>query len=216
LAGSRKRFWLAVGLLTVAIIYRHLLWPGTAPTSSRVDLRQVPGRIGQWQGTDEALEDRILEVLGLDAYLQRRYLDRHGHMLWLYIGYYLHQRQGKGIHSPKHCYPGAGWSIVEKGVEEVALKDPGRPSIRAHRIIFQREETRQMVLYWFQSTDRIVHSEYAQRFYMVLDAIMRGRTDGALVKVSAPVEGDAGVTLEYLKVFVRESYPFIHEALSGD
>jgi EpsI family protein len=216
LAGSRKRFWLTVGLLTAAVIYRHLLWPGPAPTADRADLKEIPRRIGRWQGVDETLEERVLEVLGLDAYLQRRYLDPGGHMLWLYIGYYLHQRQGKGIHSPRHCYPGAGWSIVEKGVEEVRLQDPDRPGIRAHRIIFQREGTRQVVLYWFQSTDRIVHSEYAQRFYMVLDAVWKGRTDGALVKVSAPVQDDVGSTLERLKDFVRESYPFIHRALSDD
>jgi len=217
LAGSQKRFWLAIGLLTAAIIYRHLLWPGTAPTSNLADLGKVPHRIGQWQGADEALEEHILEVLGLDAYLQRRYLDRQGHLLWLYIGYYLNQRQGKGIHSPKHCYPGAGWSIVEKGVEEVVLEDPERSLIRTHRIVFQREGTRQVVLYWFQSTDRIVHSEYAQRFYMVLDAVVRGRTDGALVKVSAPVQDDTESTLERLKDFVREAYPSLDEAFrTGD
>ena len=209
MAGAQKRYWLAVGLLTAAIIYRHILWPGAAPTSMRIDLGLVPHRIGQWQGVDQALEDRILEVLGLDAYLQRQYLDRRGHLLWLYVGYYLHQQQGKGIHSPQHCYPGAGWSIIEKGVEEVPLKDQDRSLIRAHRIIFQREGTRQVVLYWFQSTDRIVHSEYAQRFYMVLDAILQGRTDGALVKVSAPVQDDTDSTLERLKAFVGEAYPFI-------
>lgn len=216
MAVSQKKYWLVVGLLTAAIIYRHLLWPGTSAPPDRVGLGEIPHRIGQWQGVDQALEDRILEVLGLDAYLQRQYLDHQGHALWLYIGYYLHQRQGKGIHSPKHCYPGAGWSIVEKGVEEIPLKDRDRPLIRAHRIVFQREGTRQVVLYWFQSTDRIVHSEYAQRFYMVLDAMLRGRTDGALVKVSAPVQDDADSTLERLKVFVGQAYPFIHHALSGD
>ena len=212
MADSRKRYWLAVGLLTAAVIYRHLLWPGASAAPDRVDLGEIPRRIGQWQGIDEILEDRILEVLDLDAYLQRRYLDRRGNMLWLYIGYYLHQRQGKGIHSPKHCYPGAGWSIVEKGVEEIPLNDQDRPLIRAHRIVFQREGVQQVILYWFQSTDRIVHSEYAQRFYMVVDAMLRGRTDGALVKVSAPVQDDIEGTLARLKGFIRDAYPFINES----
>jgi len=216
LAGFRKRYWLAVGLLTAAIIYRHLLWPGGSPVSAGAALQEVPHRVGRWNGVDQPLERRVLDVLGLDAYLQRQYIDDRGNMLWLYIGYYLQQRQGKGIHSPKHCYPGAGWSIVEKGVEIVALENPAVPVIRANRIIFQREGTRQVVLYWFQSTDRIVHSEYAQRFYLVLDAISRGRTDGALIKVSAPVQDDTDSTVERLKDFIRHTYPAIHHALSGD
>jgi EpsI family protein len=202
--------------LTAAIIYRHLLWPGGTAVSARVDLPGVPHQIGAWHGVDQPLDQRVLDVLGLDAYLQRRYSDDRGNLLWLYVGYYLQQRQGKGIHSPKHCYPGAGWSIVEKGVEVVPLGSPAVPAIRANRIIFQKEGTRQVVLYWFQSADRIVRSEYAQRFYLVVDAISRGRTDGALVKVSAPVRNDTAVTLERLKTFIQEAYPYVSRALSHD
>jgi EpsI family protein len=215
LADLQKRYWLVAGLLTATIIYRHLLFPGPGPMSAESMLQGVPYRVGPWYGVDQPLEERVLDVLGLDAYLQRRYADDRGNSLWLYVGYYLHQRQGKGIHSPKHCYPGAGWSMLEKGTETVFLGDQGSGVIKVNRILFQKDEARQIILYWFQSADRIVQSEYAQRFYLIWDAIGLGRTDGALVKVSAPVGDDASEALDQLKSFIRDVYPFLSRSLSN-
>ena len=211
----QKKYWLAVILLTAGILFQHLLYRPANTLSAQGTLQGVPYQVGGWQGVDQPLERHVLDVLGLDAYVQRRYLDDRGRVLWLYVGYYHHQRQGKGIHSPKHCYPGAGWSMVEKGTETVSIPGEDPNEITVNRIVFQREGARQVILYWFQSTHRIVHSEYAQRLYLVLDAIVHHRTDGALVKVSAPISGDPGEALAAQKEFIKLIFPDLRKSLSG-
>jgi EpsI family protein len=216
MAVVQKKYWVVFGLLLAAILYRYALSRGSGLPPERIDLLEVPQQVGNWRGTDQPLEQRILEMLGLDAYIQRKYVDHSGKALWLYVGYYQQQRQGKGIHSPKHCYPGAGWSLVEKGVESVPLNGDGREMILVNRMIFQKDRAKQLILYWFQSSNRIAHSEYTHRIYMVLDAIIFNRTDGALVKVSAPVAGNLAEVLDYQKEFIREIYPSLKRDLAGE
>ena len=210
----QRRYWIALSLLLAAILFQQLIWRSAGSVSDQVTLEGVPYQLGGWSGMDQPLDQRVLDVLGLDAYLQRQYLDVDGRVLWLYVGYYRNQRQGKGIHSPKHCYPGAGWVLVEKGTETIALRDDVSRSIVVNRLIFQKEGFKQAIFYWYQSADRIVHSDYAQRLYVVVDAILHGRTDGALVKVVTPVASTQAEALDVQREFIRQIYPFLHQSLA--
>ena len=81
---------------------------------ARQSLANFPSQIGEWQsGGEEPLDDDVLQVLGVDEYVNRTYVDRAGLPLNLYIGYYASQRQGSTIHSPQNCLPGSGWQPVE-------------------------------------------------------------------------------------------------------
>ena len=215
MAVIQKRYWVAVILIIATIFYRQVLSRGSGQLSDQIEFQDVPQQVGSWRGTDQPMEQRVLDVLGLDAYIQRKYTDDDGRILWLYVGYYRLQQQGKGIHSPKHCYPGAGWSMLDKGVESIPLDEDGLHAIVVNRVVFQRDGVKQVILYWFQSSNRIVHSEYAQRIYLVLDAILFNRTDGALVKVSSPVTGSLTEVLAQQKEFIKQTYPFLKRSFSG-
>jgi len=215
MAVIQKRYWIVFGLLIAVILYRHALSRGSGLPSEQTELPGIPYQVGSWWGTDQPIDQRVLDVLGLDAYIQRKYVDNQDRVLWFYVGYYRNQRKGKGIHSPKHCYPGVGWSMVDQEIESIPLDDGDQGTISANRMIFQKDEVKQVVLYWFQSSNRIVHSEYAQRIYLVLDAILFNRTDGALVKVSAPLTGNFTEVLDYEKEFIKHIYPFLKKSLSG-
>jgi EpsI family protein len=215
MATLRKKYWVIFGLLILAILGRYAINRGAGLPPDEVNLRNIPYQVDGWQGTDQALDEKVRQELGLDEYIQRRYVDQQGQSVWLYVGYYRQQRQGKGIHSPKHCYPGAGWSIMQKGLENISVSDQQKDPIRVNRILFQKEDAKQIVLYWYQSPDRIVHSEYAQRFYMVLDAIVTNRTDGALIKISAPVFGNLEDVIDYQKKFIQLIFPSLQKELSG-
>jgi EpsI family protein len=41
-----------------------------------------------------------------------------------------------------------------------------------------------LVVYWYQSRDRAVASEYEARFYLIADSIRFNRSDGSLIRVS--------------------------------
>jgi len=172
-------------------------------------------QIGDWRGVQEPPFDaNILAVLGVDDYLTRAYFapDRSG--VGLYIGYYGSQRQGDTMHSPLNCMPGAGWEPLSQTMMplSVAADTSGAAShIVINRYVIQKGLDRQLVLYWYQSHGRVVASEYWGKYYLVRDAMRLNRTDGALVRVIAPIVGDEGESnAEGTAVrFVKAMFPLL-------
>jgi EpsI family protein len=138
----------------------------------------------------------------------------------LYIGYYESQRQGDTMHSPLNCLPGAGWSPVQN--DHLSINVPvslgtttgaRERSIEVNRYIIEKGVDRQVVLYWYQSHGRVVASEYWGKIYMVVDAIRINRTDGALVRVVAPiVTSQEDAELDAVD-FVRVLFPSLERYL---
>jgi EpsI family protein len=59
-----------------------------------------------------------------------------------------------------------------------------------NRYVVARDTERSVVLYWYQSHDRVVASEYKARFWSIADAIRLNRTDTALVRVVVPIHNE--------------------------
>jgi len=152
----------------------------------REPLAAMPMSIAGWTGHDAgAFDEKVMRVLAVDDYVNRVYVAPDRRFAGLYIGYYRSQREGDTIHSPLNCLPGAGWEPVKK--ERVTI-DGGSGPVLVNRFTIEKGLERQVVMYWYQSHGRIVASEYWGRAYMVLDALRLNRTDGALVRVIAPVD----------------------------
>jgi EpsI family protein len=165
------------------------------PTPIREPLALLPLEIDGWRGRIEPdFSEEITAELGADEYILRSYV-RDGTWVGLYAGFYASQRQGDTIHSPLNCLPGAGWVPIEQGRSVVPVRStPGGPerTIEINRFVIQKGLDRQVVLYWYQSRDRVVASEYWGKVYTVVDAIRHNRTDAALVRVTVPIGPDDG------------------------
>ena len=159
----------------------------------RQALAVMPMQIGDWHGIqDPPMTKAVLDVLRADDYLTRTYYTSDKAVTGLYIGYWQSQRQGDTIHSPLNCLPGAGWEPVSRSTINLAgLEGAPGASATANRYVIQKGIDRQLVLYWYQSHGRIIASEYSSKFYLVADAVRRNRTDGAIVRVIAPIAGDS-------------------------
>jgi EpsI family protein len=156
-------------------------------------LVNFPMALGDWRGVQlPPFTPSALAVLGLNDYLTRNYIgpDRTG--VNLYIGYWESQRQGDTIHSPLNCLPGAGWEPLSQTIMSVPdSRGAAGASIPVNRVVVQKGLDREMVLYWYQSHGRIIASEYSSRFYLAVDAVRLNRTDGAIVRIVAPIAGDS-------------------------
>ena len=157
----------------------------------RVSFSLFPMQLGEWQGVQRPpFTDRVLEVLGLDDYLTRYYVTPERATVDLYIGYWKSQQQGGAIHSPQNCLPGAGWEpISQRLLTFPDPRNPGAPPLSVNRYVIGKGLDRQLVLYWYQSRGRVVGSEYWSKIYLVLDAARYNRTDAALVRLVAPING---------------------------
>ena len=114
-----SRFIVIIALFIAALSVNSLL---AAPEAvvKRMALSNFPESIGEWTMVDQkAMDKQSFEILGVDDYLIRTYRNPANQFIGLYIGYFRSQKEGKGIHSPRQCLPGAGWTPLETSVYEL-------------------------------------------------------------------------------------------------
>jgi EpsI family protein len=74
---------------------------------------------------------------------------------------------------------------------------------------------KQVVYYWFDERGRKIANEYWSKWYLLTDAILKNRTDGALVRLTTPIlpgEADSDAD-ERLRSFMREVVPTLADYL---
>jgi EpsI family protein len=208
------RVAIAAGILGGGIFSLNHLSHGEAVQLRRT-FNEFPLQLGSHRGVEQGLEPAVIKVLGVTDFMMRLYTSPDRPLVWLYVGYYSSQRTGVIIHSPKQCLPGSGWSIVKS--EHVSMPMPGTPvgTITVNRVIVAKQKDRQLVLYWYQERGRVVASEYWGKAYMVWDSITRARTDGALVRISAPVVDQEEDSYRQLVEFSQRIFPLLTDYLPG-
>lgn len=198
-------------LLAAAVVFLANARKSEAPLV-RETFATFPMTIESWRAVvDPPMDDDVLKVLGVDDYLSRVYYQPGGRAVGLYMGFYASQRQGDTIHSPLNCLPGSGWEAVSQGRLQIANADGAGKDITVNRYLVQKGLDQQLVLYWYQSRNRVVASEYVSRAYLIQDAIRTNRTDGSMIRVISPVSIDSDADAqraEQLAVdFVRLIFP---------
>ena len=171
---------------------------------------EFPLEIDQWKGNKGELDRKVYNILGVEDYILANYRKNSGETVNLYVGFYQSQKEGDIIHSPKNCMPGAGWKIMDTSIETVEMADTEK-KIKTIKLLLQKGEEKQVVLYWFQSRGRIISSEYMQKIWLVIDSVTKQRTDGSFVRLISPVTVDEGETIKVLKEFINKIYPFLNE-----
>lgn len=172
-------------------------------------LRDFPTALAKWQGTEQPLSDETVRAVAVDEYLNRAYSDGTTQPIELYIGYYQSQRTDDTIHSPKNCLPGSGWNPVE--ADRVFFTAPDGKKFAVNEYIVEKGLDRDLVLYWYQSRGRVIASEYSAKVWMVLDALTRDRTDGALVRIITPQASSVPAARARAVAFAEAIYPRLGE-----
>ena len=206
------RFVLSCSLLIGALVVLHLRSTGEA-VPVRKPLDAFPLLVGDWHGREATIfELDILNVLKTSDYVMRRYVDSGGRSLWLFIGFWQTQRKGAQPHSPRNCLPGGGWEPLEATQLIVPLPRPYGP-ITVNRFLLQKDAAQQLVFYWYHSQGRAVAGEVAARVELVKNSILRNRTDGALIRITSPIDGSVTETSERLVAYVQAMNPILTEYL---
>lgn len=169
-------------LLAGTLAFSHW-FDGRLPDTLSAPLESIPTDIAGWRSiASEQMEPRHLQALKPTSYLARIYA-RGDARIAFFVGYVAVQKPGQTIHSPKHCLPGGGWEIA--GTGNIQVFERGQPLI-INRLRIRNEHDRRTVLYWYQSRNRTVASEVAAKLALFRDAIVDGRTGGALVRIIVP------------------------------
>ncbi|HEU4628293.1 MAG TPA: EpsI family protein [Gemmatimonadaceae bacterium] len=152
-------------------------------------LAQLPDPLPGYTRTDLTVPAEEARVAGMSSYTNRLYLRDSVEAFSLYVGFYENQQQGRTVHSPKNCLPGAGWEPM--AAERVAVGLPGEDSVQVNRYLIGNQlGQRALVYYWYQGRGRVAANEYAVKWNLLRDAALRRRTDEALVRLVFPVTAD--------------------------
>ncbi len=176
----------------------------------RGPLSEVPSRILGYQGLDRPVSAEEQRVAGMNSYLFREYRADSTAAFSVYVGYYEQQTQGRTIHSPRNCLPGAGWEPLAVSDREIVL---GTGRVQVRRYILAKDNARALVYYWYQGRGRISSNEYKVKWELLRDAALRGRSEEALVRIVLPLNGSEAAADSIAAATARVLIPAIERAL---
>lgn len=171
---------------------------------------EFPRVLDGWTMVNEQRMGKSSEaMLQVDDYFMRTYANRTGDRIDLYIGYFTTQKEGKGIHSPRQCLPGAGWTALEASPLLLAVTDHNPGTIEVNRHLMAKGDHRELYLFWYQGRGRSYADEYLNKLYLIWDGLTQRRTDGALVRINSMVTSSPAKALETQTAFIRLIFPLL-------
>jgi len=177
--------------------------------------RAIPMEIEGLEATRLELTAGERRILAATDYLLRNYADpgdTAASGVSLYVGYYDRQTQGKTIHSPKNCLPGAGWTALQSRPETI---DTPTGAVMVNRYVVQNGEEQALVLYWYQGRGRVASNEYVVKWELLRDAALLGRSEEALVRIVVNLDGSEDEAFDLASRMASRIVPWLSAALPG-
>jgi EpsI family protein len=177
--------WMPAGMLGLGCVLNGAIAARrVGPVPLRAPIATVAPALLGTVGTDDSVDAEQRRVAGMTSYVMRDFVPATGPEFSIYVGYYDEQRQGKSIHSPKNCLPGAGWEPIDQGVATVQTA-AGPVVVNRYRVANGQADA--LVYYWYQGRNRVAHDEFRVKYELLRDAALHGRTEEALVRIVVPI-----------------------------
>jgi EpsI family protein len=206
---ARSKFLTVYALLAITALYLNLHSDIAVPTNRPFSEFPVENR-GWRMVSQSEFSDNVLSVLKPTDYLYRQYTGPDGANVSLYMGFHGGGKGSGGIHSPKHCLPGSGWYEVSSSNTSVDL--PGG-KVGLVRAVYQKGESSELFLYWFQVKGRALTDEYSLKLAEITNSVRYRRKDSAFIRVSVPFGADEKKAMGTAVRFLLDFYPVIQEFL---
>ena len=197
-------------ILTVVLVIQAALFYASSRAENIPSMRPLhdfPRQLSGWMMLQEGyVDDETQAILKADDTLTRTYGNPKFQVApSFFVAFFKTQRTGKAPHSPKNCLPGSGWEREREDYLDVTIPGMAEP-IQVNRYIVSKGEQKSLVLYWYQTQNRVVANEYKAKIMTVGDAIRYNRTDTALVRVVVPVMGNEAAAQQEAVDFVQSFF----------
>lgn len=177
----------------------------------RSTFTSFPMEIGKWQGTRNYLSKEILESLGAEDYVNAIFTSQDtANVIYLLIPYYEYQGTGNAAHAPQSCILGGGWEIEQ--FQTIGMTMPDR-EIDVGMMVLGKGNQQMLASYFFLQRGRVIVSPWWNKYYLMLDALTMGRTDGALVRVEMyiPAGQNRAEARKMLEDFTVKLWPLLSD-----
>ena len=203
-AAWNRAWWLGSLTLAAAAMFLYSLDRGA--TGLKKDLATFPAVVGEWVIDHTLKEDAFVGLPAVDDSLARTYRAPDGRRVHLYVAYTTTQRQGKEL---------VGMATVPLHEKAVATDlRVGTSSLPANRTFIDKSHRQIPAVFWYH-IDGMSYADRAQaKLATITQAFLRGRTDGALVLVSAaPRTDQSEEQWKAQEAFAAVLFPLMREYL---
>jgi exosortase D (VPLPA-CTERM-specific) len=199
-------------LLFVGSGYALQKLPSAANMPQRTSFETFPMTIGDWQAKRDYLSQDILNSLWSDDYVSATYFNNdRRHAIHLLIPFYEYQGTRHTAHAPQSCMLGGGWALIGSQERTVTTADGTQFPIMTS--IWEKGDTRVLGSYFFFQRGRTITSPWMNKYWLMVDAFTRQRTDGALVRAEMTLPSNQSLDDAYkvLEGFVGRVYAMLPE-----
>ncbi len=127
--------------------------------------------------------------------------------LSVYVGYWENQNEGKGILSPR--YTRDGWNFYWIKKKQILI--PSEGAIYMNEFLNEKGSEKELTYYSYLIGDRFIADENRYRLMRMMNAVLHGRSNAALVRITIPVTDDFPLERAetYAESFLREFLPTV-------
>lgn len=214
---------LVVLVLGCAGTYAAQAWKRSHAATAE-DVRGIPDRLAgiplhveepPFTGTNDELEQRIVDLSGAQHYAAIDYRSPSGGYVRLHVG--VNTNADGWLHEPTVCLPSQGWTMTR--TSRVPMW-PGLAGVeadeRAWRMELAHGTERLLVYYWFQWGRHIVTTRF-ERAWQRFRGLLAGERDRPIqiVIFYSPIDGDVTRTEARVEALVRALWPDLSAVLSS-
>ncbi len=200
-----QRYWLLLGLMLAAFAANLWLRAPKLAARERYELRRLAPDLPGWRKEEPRLPEQTAQQLKADEILLRNYYDSQNRRVEFFVGYYEDQQFGAQVHSPLHCLPGAGWTILRNDKFQLPFEHMRGA---ASKLDISKKDDQQIVLYWFVSDGKVVQNEMDLKIRLMVNAFQRRVTSVYFYRVCvAYQESEANAGLALLQEFLNALAP---------
>jgi EpsI family protein len=194
-----------LAVFMVAVFFGMRLTVGRA-TPIAVPLAELPLSIDEWTGSDDQVSSRMIARARPASAIARRYRNRDGQSVQLYAGYY--ERQAS---------QGSVLLACEGECDVTASKTTtlgtAQGQIAVAEAVVSQEGGTAAVVYWLQEGRHAAPPSSGFRLHQARLTLMRGRSEGMAVRISAPVTTRMEAAQDRVLAFARALYPHLSRHL---
>lgn len=139
---------------SLAVSYFMVCWMESGKDTSAApdaDLSTIPSAIDGWVGEEVKINDETVRVLDAQSFFSRIYREPGGREITLHVANWRNPDTIVAApHHPEICYAGAGWSLIERRVDEFPT---AKGKVPIELILFQKGQQRVVTGHWFRTGD---------------------------------------------------------------
>lgn len=197
---SWLRYAAALASVLVALVWLEAALGRAVPLRS--PLETFPLRIGPWVGSVEDPDPEAVRRTRPDTVLLRRYAEPSGRVVVLYVAYFA--REASRARTQAACW--GDCQVREQGLHGLRV---GHRTVAVNRALVIQDGEPMVALYWYQQGRSVLADPYRGKLEQARRALLGRRSDGALVRISAPVADEREEALARAEGFAVAALPVI-------